>query len=93
MRAGARGTGFELIANVDESPAVNKARPRDVEILFRNRTPNPPPFSPMNSTPVASGARKVAMGRAFSIIPFLSFAEPHAGTSAVFVDELDAGIF
>jgi hypothetical protein len=44
----------------------------------------------MNSTPVASGARKVAMGRAFSIIPFLSFAEPHAGTSAVFVDELDA---
>jgi hypothetical protein len=43
-------------------------------ILFRNRTPNPPPFSPMNSIPVASRAHKVAARCPFSIFLFLPFA-------------------
>jgi len=41
---------------------------------FATVTPNLPPFSPMNSTPVASRAHKVAARRPFSIFLFLSFA-------------------
>ena len=36
--------------------------------------PNPPPFSRMNSTPVASKADRVPARGPFSIFPFLSFA-------------------
>src|SRR5664280_3555616 len=72
---------------------------------LRRRTPGPPPFSSMNSTPAASKARLMASSlaavsdvpfSATSTRPFLTlfvgvFAEGNARAAAVLIDEFDAG--
>jgi len=41
---------------------------------FRRRTPGPPPFSSMNSTPAASSARRTA--KSFAVVIEVSFSAP-----------------
>jgi hypothetical protein len=43
---------------------------------FRSRTPGPPPFSSMNSTPAFSSARRTA--RSFATVIEVLFSEPSA---------------
>ena len=43
---------------------------------FRRRTPGPPPFSSMNSTPAASSARRTA--KSFAVVIEVSFSAPSA---------------
>jgi hypothetical protein len=42
------------------SGMVGSRRDYFLSVRFRNRTPTPPPFSSMNSTPAASKARRIA---------------------------------